>query len=335
MKFVTFEYDGSNRIGAVVDQTVYDLRGAYESYLDAQEQDPQAEGIAAARLPADTAGFLRGGEKARQAADLGLAYARKVNLQVGNRGQRVSFGMNEVRLRAPVQPRTILCGGLNYGDHLQETGSKKPSDLELFLKSPHSVCGPGDPLIYQPRLGTKLDYEVELAIIIGRPARYVKREDALKYVFGFTVSNDASVRDRQSILHAGGFFEHRLGESKSFDHSCPLGPWIVTTDELPDPAGLAVKSFVNGEPRQNSNTKHLIWNVPMIIEIFSTYMTLEPGFLILTGTPGGTALGNDPEMGGTPYHRGDVVRGGYLRPGDIVRCEIEGIGALENPVIGE
>jgi 2-keto-4-pentenoate hydratase/2-oxohepta-3-ene-1,7-dioic acid hydratase in catechol pathway len=179
----------------------------------------------------------------------------------------------------------------------------------------------------------KLDYEVELAVVIGKAGRHIRVERALEHVFGYTVANDVTARDRQAVPHPEGGFEYALGPGKNFDTAAPLGPWIVTRDEVPDPQQLVLRTLVNGEVRQSNSTAKMIWSVAEIVAFFSHFYTLPPGLVIETGTPGGTAWATDPEIGGKPYERGDVVRGGYLQPGDVVTVEIEGIGSLTNPIV--
>ncbi len=179
----------------------------------------------------------------------------------------------------------------------------------------------------------KLDYEVELAVVIGKPGRHIPAERALEHVFGYTVANDITARDRQAVPHPEGGFEYALGPGKNFDTSAPLGPWIVTRDEIADPQNLQLRTWVNDELRQNNSTEKMIWSVAEIVAFFSHFYTLPAGLVIETGTPGGTAWATDPEIGGKPYDRDDVVRSGYLKPGDVVRVEIDGIGSLSNPIV--
>ena len=169
--------------------------------------------------------------------------------------------------------------------------------------------------------------------MIGKPGRHIPRERALEHVFGYTVANDVTARDRQAVPHPEGGWEYRLGPGKNFDTSAPIGPWIVTRDEIPDPQQLGLRTLVNGELRQSNSTAKMIWDVATLVSFFSDFYTLQPGVLIETGTPGGTAWATDPEIGGRPYERDDVTRSGYLRPGDVVTVEIDGIGSLTNPIV--
>ncbi len=339
MRLATFVRDGETSVGAVISENrVVNLQRAYAAYLEAQG-DPAAKGIARARIPNDMLEFLKGGERAWNAAREALDFVQQRNRRRGGAfgpgGERLEYALGEVRLRAPFVPTTIVCGGANFIDHLEETKRIKPDHVEFFLKSPHGIVGPGEPIRYQPRVTQKLDYEVELAIIIGKPGRYIPTERAYDHIFGYAILNDISARDRQVIGWEGPWFHLRFGEGKSFDTSAPFGPWIVTRDELGEAKNMALRTWVNDELRQSNTTARLIWGVPELVSYYSTFITLEPGIVICSGTPGGPALGRDEELGAKPYLREDIIRGGYLRPGDVVRCEIEGIGVLSNPVAEE
>ena len=240
----------------------------------------------------------------------------------------------DVTLLAPLVPPIILCAGSNYVDHNKEKAESplKGKEPEFFLKSPTCVIGPGQPILWDRRVTKKLDYEVELAVVIGKPGRHVRVEDALDHVFGYTILNDVTARDRQVRVRDGVTW-YELGSSKNFDSSAPLGPCLVTADEIPDPQALDLRTTVNGEMRQNNNTRSMKFGVAYLIHFFSTNMTLHPGMVISTGTPGGTGWASDPELGGVSYKRDDIVRpAGYLATGDVIACSIEGIGTLENRV---
>ena len=213
-----------------------------------------------------------------------------------------------LRVGAPIaRPGKIVCIGLNYRDHAAETGAPVPQSPVVFMKAPYTVVGPNDTVLI-PHGSTKTDWEVELAVVIGRTARYLDSpEEALEHVAGYAISNDVSEREFQ--LERSGQWD--LGKScESFN---PLGPYLVTADEVPDPGGLGLRLTVNGVTRQNGNTRNLIFSVPYLIWYLSRHMVLEPGDVINTGTPAGVALG----LPGNPY----------LRPGDLVSLEIDGLGA--------
>jgi 2-keto-4-pentenoate hydratase/2-oxohepta-3-ene-1,7-dioic acid hydratase in catechol pathway len=212
------------------------------------------------------------------------------------------------RLGAPIaRPGKIVCIGLNYRDHAAETGAAISEQPVVFMKAPYTLVGPNDTVLI-PRGSVKTDWEVELAVVIGRSARYLDSPaDALECVAGYAISNDVSEREYQ--LERSGQWD--LG--KSCETFNPMGPWLVTADEIPDPGALSLRLSVNGVPRQNGSTADLIFDVPYLIWYLSRHMVLEPGDVINTGTPAGVALG----LPGTPY----------LRPGDIVSVEIDGLGA--------
>jgi 2-keto-4-pentenoate hydratase/2-oxohepta-3-ene-1,7-dioic acid hydratase in catechol pathway len=321
MKLVTFEHGGKQALGAVDGEQVVDLQAAYAGYLEEVEGDPQARAIAAVRIPGSMTAFIAGLEPALRAAGQALAHGRP------------SYPLADVRLLAPLRPPVILNSGQNYWDHREEKPAVEQHDPEFFLKTPLGVVGPGEPVVLDPVVTAKLDYEVELAVIIGRPGRHIPRERALEHVFGYTVANDVTARDRQAVPHPEGGWEYRLGPGKNFDTCAPLGPWIVTADEIDDPQQLGLRTYVNGEVRQSNSTAKMIWDVATLVSFFSDFYTLQPGVLIETGTPGGTAWATDREIGGRPYERDDVRRAGYLQPGDVVTVEIDGIGSLTNPIV--
>lgn len=215
---------------------------------------------------------------------------------------------------APVErPSKIMAIGLNYADHIAESGMAAPERQVWFAKLPNSVNAPFAP-IEIPRASQEVDYEVELVAVIGKGGRHISAEKAPDHVFGYCVGNDVSVRDWQR--HTPQWI---LG--KSFDTHCPFGPWITTADEIGDPHGLDITCLVNGEVRQSSNTRHLVFNLWEQIALLSEALTLEPGDLIFTGTPGGVGLAMNPPR--------------FLKEGDVVRCEIEKLGAIEASFVPE
>ena len=219
------------------------------------------------------------------------------------------------KLLAPLDPRAILCIGLNYREHAAEGGHDVPEYPVLFFKYPSTVCNPGDPIIL-PRVEPEaVDYECELAVVIGKKARNVSKADALDYVLGYTAANDVSGRIWQ-IKKGGG----QWNRGKSFDTFCPLGPCIVTTDEIPDPNALSISTTVSGEKLQDWTTSDMIFDVPTLIEFLSQDTTLLPGTVLLTGTPQGVGGARKPPR--------------WLRHGDIVTIELQGVGQLTNPVQG-
>ncbi|HXJ33741.1 MAG TPA: fumarylacetoacetate hydrolase family protein [Candidatus Eisenbacteria bacterium] len=282
MKLATFTHDERTRLGVVTGDEIVDLAAA------------------APGLPQEMRAFLDAGAAAMDAA-------RSAAAATGHR-----LPLARVTLEAPIRrPPEILAVGLNYRDHVEEAKLPLPEFPLFFNKQTASVTGPYDP-IHLPRVSNKLDYEGELAFVIGKRARHVRKERAREFIAGYLVCDDVSVRDWQ-------FKAPTWTLGKSFDTHCPLGPWIVTPDEVGDPHALELRTWVNGEERQHSNTKHLIFDCYDCVETLSTVFTLEPGLIVTTGTPSG--------VGGP--------RRIYLKEGDVVRIDIERIGAIENRVVAE
>jgi len=221
------------------------------------------------------------------------------------------------KLLAPLVPTDILCIGLNYREHAAESGSAVPVNPMLFIKASNTLANPGDGIPI-PKLSTQIDYEAELAVVIGKTAKNVTQEHALDYVLGYTCANDVSARDWQREKDLGG---GQFARGKSFDGFCPLGPWIVTKDEIPDPNALRIKCILNGKVMQDHTTGDMIFNVPQLIASLSSTMTLRPGAIILTGTPQGVGFARTPPV--------------WLKAGDSVSVELEKIGTLTNPVVAE
>ena len=301
MRLITFERDGAARLGAVVDDRAVDLAAL------AATQGEQ--------LPSDMLGLIDLGPE-------GLARARALlDRARGELPSSVAFPLSSVRLLAPIpRPRkNVICLGLNYAEHVEE-GSRAmnvqrdlPKEPVYFSKPPTVIVGPDAPVIHDARVSTKMDWEAELAVIIGRRGKRIPRERALEYVFGYTCCNDVSARDLQRAR--GGQWD--MG--KSLDTYGPLGPWIVTTDEIPDPQVLEIMCRVNGVEKQHSNTRHMLFDVATCIADWSQGITLEPGDIIATGTPSGVGFARTPPE--------------FMQPGDVVEVEIERIGVLRNPIV--
>jgi len=313
MKIVSFWRDQKIRLGLLLNNEILEPALA-ETLLDPGERVFFSDAIS----------FIRGGEFSRKTA-LRLVALRPVH---------ALHRLDRVTLAAPILPSTILCAGSNYREHNDEkigspTSGKEP---EFFVKTSDSVIGPDEAIQYDEKLTRKLDCETELGIVIGTPGRHISKERALEHVFGYTVVNDVTARDRQ-VRRSGDFTWYELGRGKAFDTSAPIGPCITTADEIPDPQVLGIHTRVNGELRQSSNTRSMIWSCADLIHFFSTNFTLKPGMVIITGTPAGTAWSADKELGGRWQPReGLVAAARYFLPGDIVECEIERIGILRNPV---
>jgi 2-keto-4-pentenoate hydratase/2-oxohepta-3-ene-1,7-dioic acid hydratase in catechol pathway len=230
------------------------------------------------------------------------------------RNTRAHLRSTDVHLLAPVpRPSKILAIGLNYADHIAETGREPPKEQVWFSKLVNAVNGPFDP-IQLPRASHKVDYEAELVFVIGKRCRHVRKEDAASVIFGYCAGNDVSARDWQ-------FKTPQFILGKSFDSHAPFGPYIVTADEIKDPHNLGIRCFVNNEKRQDSNTRHLIFNIFDQIAEISQVMTLEPGDVIFTGTPGGVGVAMEPPC--------------FLKEGDVVRVEIDEVGVLEAVMAAE
>jgi 2-keto-4-pentenoate hydratase/2-oxohepta-3-ene-1,7-dioic acid hydratase in catechol pathway len=221
------------------------------------------------------------------------------------------------QILAPLEPTSILCIGLNYRKHAEEGNQPIPPFPVLFMKSPAAVQHPGEPIIL-PRFlrSDRVDYECELAVVIGKKCKNVSKEDALDYVLGYTAANDVSARDWQREWGS-----NQWCRAKTFDTFCPLGPVIVTAEELPQPNALQIRTVLNGEVMQDWNTSDMIFDIPTLISFLSGSTTLLPGTIILTGTPHGVGFARKPPV--------------YLQPGDVISIEIESIGTLTNPVIEE
>jgi 2-keto-4-pentenoate hydratase/2-oxohepta-3-ene-1,7-dioic acid hydratase in catechol pathway len=240
-----------------------------------------------------------------------VEHGRSTDRQPG--GEAVALG--EVRLHAPIsRPEKIVAIGLNYEDHAAETGAEIPEKPVVFTKYPNTIVGPGEPIRIPP-IAEQIDYEAELAVVIGRTTRNVPESEALEYVFGYANANDVSARDLQ--FSEGG----QWTRSKSLDTFMPLGPFIVTRDEVPDPQSLSIRAILNGEVVQDGTTSKMIFSVAELVAFLSTGMTLVPGDVIITGTPPGVGMARDPQL--------------WMKPGDEVSIEIEGLGILTNPVEAE
>lgn len=284
MKLVTFTQGNATRIGVLDGDSIVDLS------------------VAAPALPREMCAFLAAGAAALATAKQALD------------GSSARVALKDVKLEAPIlRPPKILAVGLNYKDHIAETGNKTPEVPMIFNKQSTAITSPrGD--IYLPRESEQLDYEGEFGVVIGRYCRHVPKNRAHEVIVGYTIVNDVSVRDWQRRVPT-------FTMGKSWDTHCPLGPWITTADEVGDPHTLALKTWVNGELRQNSNTSQLLFNAFDLVEHLTTAFTLEPGDVISTGTPSGVAVAMNPPK--------------WLKPGDVVKIAIDKLGEIENRVIAE
>jgi 2-keto-4-pentenoate hydratase/2-oxohepta-3-ene-1,7-dioic acid hydratase in catechol pathway len=321
MKLVRYYGQGGVRVGVLDGEEVVDVAAT----LSMKRTVSTVESA----MLADMVPLIEGGPRA---LDLAVEALAASTLRSAGRQP-----LSSVRLLAPLIPGLILASGGNYKDHRDEKDEAPLAgrEPEYFFKTPRSVIGPDDVIERDPRVTKKLDYEVELAVVIGRQGRHISDERALEHVFGYTILNDVTARERQVRFRPDGSYFYEAGSSKNFETSTPIGPYILTADEVPNPQTLALRTHVNEELRQNNNTSNMIFPASHLVSFFSTFLTRYAGYEIATGTPGGTAWGGDKELGGRPYERNDVVRAkGYLQVGDVVRCEIEKLGVLRNTVGG-
>ncbi len=221
------------------------------------------------------------------------------------------FPADKVKLEAPLNPGKIIAIGRNYVEHAKETGSKVPTEPLIFAKFPSSIIATGDPIRWRTSITEQVDWEGELGVVIGKTARDVPEEDAYDYVFGYTIANDVTARDLQMVK------DTQWTRGKSLDTFCPLGPYIVTKDEIEDPHNLAIRTTINDEVVQDGSTRDMIFSIPRLIAYCSRMFTLEPGDLIMTGTPPGVGVGRSPQR--------------FLQDGEVVTVSIEGIGEISNP----
>ena len=288
MHLVTFDRDGAHRLGVLARYEGRDV------VVDLHEAAPD--------LPDNIIAFLAGGDASR-------ARAKQV---MATPASEAVLAREAVRLMAPIpRPGKIICIGLNYRDHAAESNAELPAYPTVFAKYASCIIGTGEPIII-PRVTEQVDYEGELAVVIGRRARHVAEADALSNVAGYAPFNDVSARDYQMRTS-----QWTIG--KTFDTFGPLGPALVTADEIVDPHNLDLRVSIGDDVLQSSNTRHLIFTIPHLVAYLSAVMTLEPGDVIATGTPAGVGAARKPPR--------------WLRPGDVVRVTIDGLGTLENPVV--
>lgn len=309
MKLLSFKQkQGANnyRIGTMIKQQVVDLQLGYKFMLNDNNETIQSiEEL----LPSDPGTFFSLGSEV-------IERAKETYLYIKNNPSNYPFIYNlaDVSLGIPVPtPEKIICVGRNYAEHATEMNSNLPDYPVLFAKYVTALIGPED-AIEKSTLTNKLDYEAELTVVIGKTTTNVKREDAYNYIAGYTIGNDVSARDLQKRTP-------QWLQGKSIDKSTPIGPWVVTVDDVADPDNLSIRTYVNGEIRQDSNTSKFIFDIPYLIEFISHLITLKPGDIILTGTPDGVGVAMNP-----PH---------FLTEGDTVRMEISEVGTLENKVIQE
>jgi 2-keto-4-pentenoate hydratase/2-oxohepta-3-ene-1,7-dioic acid hydratase in catechol pathway len=262
--------------------------------------------------------FRRGGELPQAGIMLdgrvGALGRDLISAMAGGVGVGAVHSLDEIQLLAPIpRPPKLICVGLNYRDHAAETKMEIPKVPTIFNKFPNVIIGPGQPIVL-PKAEKRPDYEAEFAFVIGRGGRHIRAANAMNHVFGYTIVNDVSARDHQMATT-----QWLMG--KTFDTFAPMGPWIVSADEIPDPHSLDIWLEIGGERLQSSNTRELIFKIPELIEFISSVVTLEPGDVVITGTPAGVGFARKPPR--------------FLKPGDQVTVHVEKIGSLVNPVIAE
>ena len=314
MKLVMYRKEGDPRLGCLKGDQVIDLNLAYEAMLISKRVVRPRE-KAGLMIPPETIAFLGGGDESLAAARetvQWLGSAKQEELTVRNSPCLVP--LEKVKLLAPVlKPSKIICVAHNYHDFLEELGMKPHPEPRIFAKFANAVASYEDP-IPRPAMTQALGYEAELAFVIGKPCKHVPEAEAYGCIAGYMGLNDVSASD----------LTKRDGQNlrgKSFDAFAPMGPYLLTTDELPDPHNLDVELRVNGRVLQKSNTNQLVYNVPQLVAFCSQVFSLEPGDVVATGTPGGLAKDRNPTT--------------YMNPGDIMETEIEKLGVLRNPITAE
>jgi len=323
MRLVTFEDRARrNRIGALTrEDFIVDLNTACALYLRDVRGESAYARLADARVPPEMRSLLEGGEKSLDTARGALEYARKQGHGVtGPSGEPVVYRREEVKLRAPIKPKKFFHTAGNFREHHEEAQKAGFSHPVLpwivFFQNVDAIVGHEEPVVYPSHLTQELDYELELAVVLKKAGKHFNAEQARDYIGGYVIFNDITARDIQRHEMKSGVFSF----CKGIDTFCPLGPWIVTADEVKDPHNLAMELRVNGEPRQKSHSSKMSVTIPQILAHYSP-MGYSAGDVVSTGTVSGVAaFSGDPKAW-------------YLKPGDVMECEIEGIGVLRNPVI--
>jgi 2-keto-4-pentenoate hydratase/2-oxohepta-3-ene-1,7-dioic acid hydratase in catechol pathway len=322
MKLVTFENTAhQSRIGALLgDQRIVDLHRACALYLRDVEREAIFYRMADALVPPDMLALFRGGDRSLDAARKALDYVAGLGTAAGPRGEDVLYWLKDVRLNAPIIPKKFFHTAGNFREHHEEAtkaGFSHPvMPWIVFFQNVDAIIGPDEPVIYPEHLTQELDYELELAVVLKKGGKHFTPEEASSHIGGYVIFNDITARDIQRREMKSGVFSF----CKGIDTFCPLGPWIVTADEIPDAHNLAMELRVNGESRQRSHSSKMSVKIPEILSHYSP-MGYSAGDVVSTGTVSGVAaFSGDPKAW-------------YLKPGDVMECEIEKIGVLRNPVI--
>jgi 2-keto-4-pentenoate hydratase/2-oxohepta-3-ene-1,7-dioic acid hydratase in catechol pathway len=318
MKLVNFELEGEPSLGVVKGDLVVSLPVAFDLVVERVVTFPAGSARSQARqivlqsgpLPQDMIQLVQRGATWLRALDEMLSGV--VDFFHGDRGpEGLLIPLEEARLRAPIpRPGKIVCVGRNYAEHARERGAELPAQPIYFLKSNNTICGPGDAIVLPPG-STQVDYEAEFAVVIGKGGKNIAEEKAYEHIAGYMILNDVSARDMQSA-------DKQWFRGKSCDTFAPIGPWIVTPDEIPDPHSLRISLTLNGRTMQDANTRDMIFQVPFLVSYLSQTLTWEAGDILSTGTPEGVGAHQTPPV--------------FLKPGDTVSITVERIGTLTNPV---
>lgn len=323
MKLVTFE-DAAHRqrVGAAAPNgSVVDLNLAYAMYLREREHESAYVRMAGARVPSDMRQLFEGGDRSLDAAKQALQFTTAAGAELtGPAGETITYARSAVKLRAPIAPKKFFHTAGNFREHHEEAEKAGFSHPVLpwivFFQNVDAIIGPDEPVVYPEHITEELDYELELAVVLKKSGRFFSAKQAADYIGGYVIFNDVTARDIQRREMKSGVFSF----CKGIDSFCPLGPWIVTADEIPDAHNLSMELRVNGEVRQKSHSKKMSVKIPEIIAHYSP-MGYSAGDVLSTGTVSGVAaFSGDPKAW-------------YLKPGDVMECEIEKIGILRNPVI--
>jgi 2-keto-4-pentenoate hydratase/2-oxohepta-3-ene-1,7-dioic acid hydratase in catechol pathway len=301
MRLLSYEKNDEIHLGLLVKDKIVDVSTAYSSLFKGS-------------IPSDMLSFLAEGE-------IAMERARKVELAITHTGNNLNslsdliININEAKVLAPIpRPRkNIICLGLNYSEHAEETRSALPEYPIFFTKPPTSIIGPNAPILF-PKHTSRVDYEAELAFVIGKPGKNIKENEAYDYIAGYTVLNDVTARDFQR-RHSQWF------KGKGLDTFAPMGPCIVTKEEVPNPHHLGISLKLNSVLMQNSNTQHMIFKIPTLLRYLTMDMTVEPGDIIATGTPSGVGFTRKPPT--------------YLKPGDVMTVTVEQVGVLQNKIVSQ
>jgi 2-keto-4-pentenoate hydratase/2-oxohepta-3-ene-1,7-dioic acid hydratase in catechol pathway len=324
MRLVTFETaERRSRIGALTgdSERIFDLNAACALYLKEHEKEQAYQRMSNALVPAEMRALFEGGDTSLEMARKALEYAVARGSRVsGAHGEAISYAPSEVKLKAPLIPKKFFHTAGNFREHHEEAAKSGFSHPVMpwivFFQNVDAIIGQDEPVVYPEHLTQELDYELELAVVLKKPGKHFSAEDAPDYIGGYVIFNDITARDIQRREMKSGVFSF----CKAIDTFCPLGPWIVTADEIPDPHNLAMQLRVNGQPRQDSHSSKMSVKIPEILSHYSP-MGYSAGDVVSTGTVSGVAaFSGDPQAW-------------YLKAGDVMECEIEKIGVLRNPVI--